>query len=75
MTTGLLFALGILSLILIPFMPKLVRIRIRILRWLNWTWAVNLLEKNFDGWVLFFRILLFVIAAVLLYVGWDNIRD
>jgi hypothetical protein len=46
-----LFALAILSLILIPFAPTLVRLRIRILRWLHWNWAVNLLEKHFDGWV------------------------
>ena len=50
-----LFALAILSLILIPLAPQLVRLRIRILRWLHWNWAVNLLEKHFDGWVLFLR--------------------
>ena len=75
MHTGLLFALAILSLILIPLAPKLVRLRIRFLRWIHWNWAVNLLEKHFDGWVLIFRIVLFVIAAVLLFVGWVNLRD
>ncbi len=70
----LLFALAILALILIPAAPKLVRLRIRFFRWLHWNWAVNLLEKHFDGWVLFFRIILLVIAAVLLYVGWEDLR-
>jgi hypothetical protein len=70
-----LFALAILLLILIPLAPKLLRIRIRFLRWLHWNWAVNLLEKHFDGWVLFFRIILFVIAAVLLYVVWEDLRE
>ncbi len=69
-----LFALAILSLILIPLAPKLVRLRIRFLRWLHWNWAVNLLEKHFDGWVLIFRIILLVIAAVLLYLGWEDLR-
>ncbi len=70
-----LFALGIVLLILIPLAPKLVRLRTRFFKWLHWNWAVNLLEKNFDGWVLFFRIVLFVIAAVLLSVGWEMRND
>ena len=70
----LLFALAILSLILIPLAPMLVRIRIRILRWLHWNWAVNLLEKHFDRWVLLLRIILLLIAAVLLYAGWKDLH-
>ena len=69
------FAIAILSLILMPLAPKLLRLRIRILRWLHWNWAVNLLEKHFDRWVLLIRIILFVIAAVLFYVGWEDLRD
>lgn len=71
----LLFALAILSLILIPFAPQLVRLRIRFLRWLRWNWAVNLLEKNFDGWVWFFRIVLLVIAVVMFYIGWEDLNQ
>ncbi len=71
----LLFALAILSLILIPLVPKLVRLRIRFLKWIHWTWAANLIEKHFDGCVLIRRMILFVIAAVLLYVGWESLRD
>ena len=73
MSTGLLFALAILSLILIPLAPKLVRLRIRFLKWIHWNWAVNLLERHFQGWVLFFRIILFVIAAMLFYAGWVSV--
>jgi len=65
-----LFVIAILLLVLIPFAPTLVRLRIRILRWLHWNWAVNLLESHFQGWVVFFRIMLFVIATLLLYFGW-----
>ena len=72
MYTWLLFAIAILALILIPFAPNLVRLRIRILRWLRWNWAVNLLESHFQAWVMFFRIVLFVIAALLLYIGWTQ---
>jgi hypothetical protein len=69
MVTWLLYALGILALILIPFAPKLVQLRIRFMRWLKWDWAVNVLESHFQGWVLFFRIMLLVIGAVLIYFG------
>jgi len=69
--TWLLLAIALLLLVLIPFAPNLVRIRIRILRWLHWNWAANLLENHFRGWVLFFRIVLFVIAAVLILAAFD----
>jgi hypothetical protein len=70
-----LFALAILSLILIPLAPVLVRIRIKFLRWLHWNWAVNLLEKHFDGWVLLFRIILLVVAVVLFCADWEDLHD
>lgn len=72
MVTWLLFAIAILALVLIPFAPDLVRLRIRFLRWLRWNWAVNLLERHFQAWVVFFRIVLFVIAVLLLYIGWTQ---
>ena len=72
MYTWLLFVVAVLFLILIPFAPQLVRLRIRFLRWLHWNWAVNLLESHFQGWVLFFRIILFFIAAVFFYIGWTQ---
>ena len=73
MTTMLLSGFAFLALILIPFAPALVRLRIRFLRWLNWNWAVNLLESHFQGWVVFFRIVLFVIAMVLIIIAWRGL--
>jgi hypothetical protein len=67
-----LFVIAIVLLILIPFMPRLVRLRIRLLRWLHWSWAANLLEKHFQTWVLVFRIVLIVATAVFLYIGLVN---
>ena len=66
----LFFVIAFVLLILILFMPKLVRIRIRVLRWLHWGWAADLLEIHFQTWVLTFRTVLIVAAAVLLYIGW-----
>jgi hypothetical protein len=59
---------AILAFVLIPMMPKLLRLRLRFLRWLHWDWAANLLEDHFQGWVLFGRIVLFVVAMVALAV-------
>ena len=67
-----LFVIAILLLVLIPFAPTLLRLRIRFLRWLKWNWAVNLLENHFQGWVVLFRILLIVVATLLFYIGWTQ---
>ena len=71
----LLFALAILSLIMIRWAPNLIRLRIRFFRWLGLNWMADLLEKHFDGWVLIFRMILLVIAAVLLYTGWEDLHE
>ena len=64
-----LFLIAIVLLILIPFMPKLVRLRIRVLRWLGWNWAADLLENNFHFWVRVFRIVAIAVAVVILFIG------
>ena len=71
MDTWLPSVIVILSIILIPVVPKLLRLRLRFLRWISWTWAADLLETHFQGWVLFGRIALFAVAmvAVLIAVG------
>ena len=73
MWTWLIFAFAVFLLILIPYAPQLVRLRIKIVRWLNWNWAVNLLESHFQGWVVFFRIMLLAIAVVMFVVFWTRI--
>lgn len=65
-----LLIIAIVCLVLIPFAPHLLRLRVRILRWLRWHWAADMIEGHFQGWVLFARILLLVIVAVLVYIGW-----
>lgn len=72
MRTWMLFPLAVVFLILIPFTPQLVRLRIRTLRWIHWSWAANLLESHFQGWVVFVRVLLVVIATALFYIAWTQ---
>ena len=61
--------LAILALLLIPLVPQLLLLRIRIFRLLNWQWAVNVHERFFDGLVTGIRIGLVFVAAILLYFG------
>ena len=56
---------------LIPWVPKLVRLRIRLLRWIHWTWAADILDDHFTGWCWFYRAALTSVAIVLFYVGWS----
>ena len=72
MLTVLLFALAILALILIPVAPKLVRLRIRVFRWIHWAWAVSVIEEHFERWVLFVRIVLLGLAVVLFSAGVES---
>ena len=74
MYSWLFATIAILLLVLIPFAPNLVRLRIRFLKWLHWDWAVNLLEQHFQGWVVFFRKVLFLLAILMLYYAYDNYR-
>lgn len=65
-----LYLIAAMLLVLIPFMRPLVRLRIRVLRWLHWNWAADLLENHFDNWVLVFRVLVFVAVVVFIVIGW-----
>ncbi len=69
-----LFAIALVALTLIPFARPLIRLRIKILRWFRWTWAVNLLEKHFERWVVIVRVILFLVAVALFYAGWEDLR-
>jgi len=65
-----LFAVAVLVVALMPLVPHAVRLRIRVLRWIGWNWAANVLEKNFDGWVAFGRVVIVVTAIALFCSGW-----
>ena len=69
MPNWLLLLIASVFLVLIPLVPKLVRLRIRFMRWIHWEWAAKLLEDHFQGWCWFFRIVFFAIATALLLNG------
>ena len=69
-----LFALAALLLVLTPWAPQLIRLRLRFFRWIGWDWAANLVEKYFNVWVWIVRIALPTIAAILLYTGWEQLQ-
>ena len=64
--------IALLLLVLIPFMPTFLRLRIRFFRWIGWNWAANLTENYFHGWVVLLCVLLFAGAALLFYIGWTQ---
>ncbi|MCY4056672.1 MAG: hypothetical protein OXG44_01590 [Gammaproteobacteria bacterium] len=70
MADWLLFPIAVLCLLAIPWVPQLVRLRIRFLRWIHWEWGARLLEDHFAGWCSFFRVAFAVLAVVLLFIGW-----
>ncbi|MCE2460967.1 MAG: hypothetical protein J4F38_09340 [Pseudomonadales bacterium] len=70
MSNWLLFVFAAVFLVLIPLAPKLLRLRIRFLRWIHWEWAARLNEDHFQGWCWFLRVVFLLIAATLFYVGW-----
>ena len=49
--------------------PKLMRLRIKVFKWIHWTWAVRVLEEHFERWVLVIRIVLLGLAVVLFLFG------
>ncbi len=51
---------------LIPLAPKLIRLRIRILRFLRLDWFANLHEKYFNGIVIAVRVIWVAIAIFLI---------
>ena len=66
MDTWLPLGFVLFCLVLIPFARKLVELRIAILKKLHLDWGVQIMEAHFDGWVMFFRVVLFVIAGILI---------
>jgi hypothetical protein len=51
--------------ILIPIVPKMVRVRIAVLRWLRWNWLAELHERGFNPIVITVRIFMLAIATYL----------
>jgi hypothetical protein len=73
--TAVLFILAALMLALIPLAPTLLRLRIRILRWIRWHWMADLLEGQFDRVVVFVRVVLLVCAIALCVAGLGELGD
>ena len=70
MSNWLLLLLATVALVCVPLAPQLLRLRLRFLRWINWTWAADLLENYFPRWVILLRTVLIIIALALFYFAW-----
>ncbi len=52
----------------LPIMPKIIRIRIAILRWLRLRWFADFHERHFNRLVPIVRVILGAIIVVLVYL-------
>ena len=63
------FIIALLTVALIPLAPKLLRVRIRFLRWLHLDWFANLHENHFRTWVIIIRVTLAIVALLLFWAA------
>ena len=63
-----LIAFAILLFVLIPIVPKMVGLRIRVLRWLKWNKLADWHERNITVLTPIIRSILFVLAIYLIGV-------
>ncbi len=54
---------------LIPIIPRMVALRVRVLRFLHWNWFADWHERNAHGITVGVRIFLAVLAVYLLTLG------
>jgi len=58
-----------IMIVLLPIVPKMVRVRIAVLRWLRWKWMADLHEKGFNPIVAVVRVVMACIAAYLFFLA------
>ncbi|MFH1372361.1 MAG: hypothetical protein ABII79_00980 [bacterium] len=54
---------------LIPLVPRMICLRIRVLRWLRWTGIADWHQRNFKPLVIIVRVIMLTIAVVMLVLG------
>lgn len=57
---------------MVPFVPAIMRLRIRILRFFHWRWLADLHQNHFDGFVLSARIVIFLAGVTALVLAFIN---
>ena len=60
---------AVIAFVLVPFVPAIMRLRIRVLRCIHWRWLADLHQNHFVGFVLAARIILVAVGVVLLVIG------
>ena len=63
------FVLAGVMLLLLPLVPKMVTLRIKILRFLHLRWLADLHEKYFRGLTIALRVILAAMAGLLTALG------
>lgn len=63
------FLVAAVLLALIPIVPKMITLRIRVLRFLRWKTLASWHERNFRGFVIGVRLTMAVIALTLITIA------
>jgi hypothetical protein len=58
--------------VLIPLVPHMLRLRIKVLRWLHWNWLADRHERHLGGLVTAVRIIFLAIAVYLVWLAFNN---
>lgn len=68
-THAVFLIVGIILIILVPIVPKMVQVRIAVLKWLRLTWLADIHEKKARGIVLAVQVIM--IAAGTYLIGYS----
>ena len=68
------FILSAIMFLMAVITPKVLKLRIRVLRFMHWNWFADWHQRNFAGFVIAARIILVCIGFLLLYFGLTGSR-
>ena len=68
MDNGFLAGVAVLLIVIFPFIPKLLMLRLKIFKKIGWDWGVRMLENHFDAWVLAGRIAIAMALLILVAI-------
>ena len=66
------FILSAIVFSMVLIVPKMLQLRIRVLRFMHWNWFADWHQRNFGGFVIAARIILGCLGFMLLYLGFTG---
>jgi hypothetical protein len=63
------YGLAVLMGLLIPLVPRMLQLRVAVLRKFHWNWFADFHERHMAGLIWFVRAILLVLALLLIWVA------